>query len=187
MKRKILIFFLVLAMLPIISGAVMHIEMDVVEAQVESIQNNEEVLNVIIPISVKFTIDPFEAGGRGQIYSDVYWIENQNDVSVSMTFVGIGLTFANDTDFEAVPFPFSGYDSGLKSIYLKMEFGWNSTPPIIFTDVGNFNEVTMELGAYLDSSYLLPFWFTGTINPNPAVNWQAGDVKILLAYTLAYV
>jgi hypothetical protein len=50
MKRKILIFFLVLAMLPIISGAVMHIEMDVVEAQVESIQNNEEVLNVIIPI-----------------------------------------------------------------------------------------------------------------------------------------
>jgi hypothetical protein len=161
--------------------------MDVVEIPVKSMQNNEEVLNVIIPISVKFTIDPFEVNGKGQVYSEVYWIENQNDVSVSMTFNGVGLTFANDTDFEAVAVPFSDSDSGLKSIYLEMEFGWNSTPPIIFTDAGNFNEITVELGPYLDSSYLLPFWFAGTINPNPAVKWESGDVKILLTYTLAYL
>lgn len=183
MKRKITAIFFMIALFPVLFGAAMDTD------STDSYEDNDytyvisEVLNVILPSAVEFNIDPFELGGRGQIYSDMYFIENKSETSVFLTFSdGGGVTFANNTDFEAVSYPFGNIKSDLKSIYLVLNFGRDDIPDIVFTDYNHSGGVTIEL----EPHSLIPFSFSGTVNPYPAVKWRAGDVKLCLTYALTY-
>ena len=151
-----------------------------------------DVVNVIVPINVNITIDPLELGGKGQIYSDVFKIENDGDNDVLLTFTDIQVTFSDAMNFEALAQPFNeGIGSNLKSIFMQVDFGRSDVPPAIITDFTTTKEaITIPLSATQDDATetsMLQLNFSGSVNYAPSVAWEDNDVKICMTYKLEVV
>jgi hypothetical protein len=159
------------------------------EQEPEEAENHNPVLNVLIPLSLDFTLDPFEINGRGSVYSDTFKIENHSDFDVVITFSDISVTFANQTDFLPLPRPFNdGAHEYLKAIYLLLDFGRADTPPVIATSpyaAGLSVAVPLSEPGAGPSTCALSI--SGNLNPNPAQSWVSGDVRINVKYTIEAV
>lgn len=157
----------------------------------ESGYDGSEVLNVAVPLTVSIVIDPFEISGKGQIYSDLYEITNFGDADVLLTFTDIQVTFADDTNFEALAKPFDDRtDSDLKSIYLLLNFGRDNITPVAITDPAREDDITIPLAgnqADANGNSFLSFYFSGNVNHLPEVGWKDGDVKISISYKLEVI
>lgn len=157
----------------------------------ESGYDGSEVLNVAVPLTVSIVIDPFEISGKGQIYSDLYEITNFGDADVLLTFTDIQVTFADDTNFEALAKPFDDRtDSDLKSIYLLLNFGRDNITPVAITDPAREDDITIPLAgnqADANGNSFLSFYFSGSVNHLPEVGWKDGDVKISISYKLEVI
>ena len=152
---------------------------------------NDDVLNIVVPITFSVTIDPLEVAGKGQIYSNVYSIVNNGDSDVNLTFTDIQITFADDINFAALAQPYDEQtESELKSIYMLLDFGRIDVPPAVITDPGTKGAITIPLSSTLGNTpenSLVQFNFSGSVNYAPAIPWADGDIKISMAYTLVTV
>lgn len=70
-----------------------------------AIEADSTVMNVSMPLEVPFTINPFEMYGKGQIYSDVFQIENHGAGDVVIDITDIRYIFANEEDFVSMDAP----------------------------------------------------------------------------------
>ena len=152
----------------------------------ETEENPDAVINVIMPVSLDFTIDPFELNGRGSVFSDAYMIENIGEGDVIITFTDITVTFANTIDFKPLPNPF-GDNMGepLKAIYMLLDFGRQDTTPVVATSPTSEGP-SILLSAHEEGGGLsyCALSISGDVNPYPAKTWSSGDVKITVSYTL---
>jgi hypothetical protein len=144
-----------------------------------------EILNVVVPITMQFTLDPLEISGFGQVYSDLYTITNQGNTPVMLTFSDMKVTFANDRDFVTVPEPFDHtFASDKKALFLSLDFGREDIAPVALTDPEFANLLTIPLLSGESSGAVASLSFSGNINYLPDLNWESGDVRISLTYTL---
>ncbi|GHV12553.1 hypothetical protein FACS1894219_05680 [Clostridia bacterium] len=145
-----------------------------------------QLVNVVVPADIDFTIDPFELAGRGQVYADPYVIENHGTNSVLITFTDMNVIFANDTDFKALTQPFDEFsESEYKSVYLVLDFGIDTISPVVLTDYNRAKEVTIPLNA--DENSNVTIGIIGSVNHAPAVDWANDDVKISLTYSIMQI
>jgi hypothetical protein len=146
------------------------------------------VMNVLLPLSLDFTIDPFEINGRGQVHSEEYVIRNLGDTGVTVRFDRMDVAFAGEGDFEALAEPFDeNSGSGRKSIYLSMNFEGGRFPPVVMTDAQapKYFAALLEAPVGGDASgSALSFSFSGSVNHLPYSQWQEGDVKVEITYSL---
>jgi hypothetical protein len=144
------------------------------------------VLNVLLPMSLDFTIDPFEVNGRGQVHSEEYVIRNLGDTGVTVSFDSMGVDFAGEGDFEALPEPFDeNSGSGRKSIYLSLNFSGGRFPSVVMTDAQAPKHFSALLEAPVGGSgSSLSFSFSGSVNHLPSNQWEEGDVKVEITYSL---
>lgn len=144
----------------------------------------ESILNVCVPTSVDFTIDPFELAGRGQIYSDIPPIVNCGDTDVLLTFTDISVRFADGTDFEPMALPFDGDNGfgGRKSIYLAIDYDRGDDVYFVLTDTEPALPPIL-LAAGSDEN-ICALRVSGSVNPYPAEEWREGDVHIRLIYQI---
>jgi hypothetical protein len=158
----------------------------IVSAQADEIvKTPEEIISVIIPTTVDFTLDPLELAGRGQIYSESFVIENRGENSVLLTLSDIRVTFANRVDFEAVPLPFGeDLQTERKALYLALDFGRTDISPIILTDTEHPANVRIPLFDVDTEFSTAALSFTGNINSPAELDWLPGDVHIAMMYTL---
>jgi|GEM_PF-6757299 len=149
------------------------------------------VISVQLPMSLDFTIDPFEVNGRGQIYSDEYTICNFGETDVILNIAEINVSFANDTDFEPLSQPFNGTrGTDRKAIYLIIEFGQYFLQDVVLTDPSNPAQITVGLDApdgYDDFYSEFAFRFSGSVNEHTPHEWRQGDVKVTMIYSLEAV
>jgi len=143
---------------------------------------NNTVVNVVVPISLIFTIDPLELAGRGSVYSDAYMIKNLGDSDVVLKITDITVTYAAGKEFTPLAEPFSG-ESGKNDIYLALGFDRVDTPPIIMTAQEDMSrDIPLSgIGSDLSNCELRIF---GSVNPYPLSAWSAGDVKININYQI---
>jgi len=147
-----------------------------------------EILNVIIPISIDFTIDPLEIDGRGQIYSAEYVIENQGEGDVIVYFTDIEVYFANDSDFQPFSQPIVQYSGlNLKAIFMQLNFGMDDVPSVVLTDSTEHKTAFVYLRAYGNDSSSCSVSLSGSVNPNPYKKWRNGDVRVAMTYQLIAV
>jgi hypothetical protein len=150
-----------------------------------------ELLNVIVPASLDFTVDPFEIAGRGQIYSIPYRIENRGDEDVLLTFSDMRVLFSGEGEFEMLSEPFDiNSGSSRKAICLYLNFDRGELPPVILTDQNRAEEMSIILcGAGTDAEGLsdLALTLSGSVNHAPGADWSDGDVKINIHYRLELV
>jgi hypothetical protein len=144
----------------------------------------EYIVNVAVPSSLDFTIDPFELADRGQVYSGVYSVRNRGDTDVLLTFTETAVIFVSDTDFEALPEPFDENNaSERKAIYLLLDFGRKDVAPVVLTDA-EAEPAQILLTAAGDGESGCMLSLSGSVNPYPAADWRDGDVRIRLNYRL---
>jgi hypothetical protein len=145
---------------------------------------DEPILNVLVPVDIDFTIDPFELAGRGQVYSEPVEFINHGETDVILTITDLAVTFANDTDFETVAAPFGEeYSSDKKAICLLLNFESAYSSAVSITD--DCSPVSFALnarGSAERNSCTLSV--SGAVNPYPAVKWRDGEVKISLTYQM---
>lgn len=144
-----------------------------------------EIISVVVPSTLDFSIDPLEIGGRGSVYSDAYPLVNFGYSDVILTFTNIEVIFANDTDFEPSSSPISERDSGgLKTAYLTLDFGNPEIPPIVLTDLHQRELPEIALGANHKQNSEYSLSVSGSVNAYSDLDWQSGDIQISLAYQL---
>ena len=148
----------------------------------------DEIIDVLIPLSIIFTIDPYDLSGRGTVYSESFVIENNGENDVYITFPEITLTFANETDFKPLSHPFyeDVFDperEPLKAIYLTLDFGREEIEPVIMTAPDPIGPSILLSADDSELSYCA-LSISGNVNPYPDKDWKNGDVKINIAYSL---
>jgi len=143
-----------------------------------------DTLYVALPVSLDFIIDPFELAGRGQVYSEPYEFINYGSADVILTITDVSVIFANDSDFEAVAYPFGNeYVSEKKAICLLMNFGKLPLPSVPITDE-DWTPIALDLRSAGNEYDSFAFSISGTINPFPEIEWCKGDVRIRLTYLI---
>ncbi|MDR0937699.1 MAG: hypothetical protein LBM98_13580 [Oscillospiraceae bacterium] len=151
----------------------------------------DDIISVIVPTTLDFTIDPLELAGRGQIYSEPFFIENRGNSNVVLTLSDINVAFAKDDEFEAVLEPFGDeFQSERKALYLALDFGREGFPPVVLTDLEHPASVLIPLfseesALSADGEYSsVELSFSGNVNYPPELDWLPGDVHIAMTYTL---
>jgi hypothetical protein len=168
-------------------------EEDLIEEDIpeDTIPDNDPVLHVTVPQTLDFVIDPFESGGRGQVYSDARMIENRGDADVLLTFSDISVVFDNGADIEAMRAPFDvyGYNGpARKALYLLLDFGTADTAPLILTDeAARANPPSILLRAAGSEGDACALNLSGIVNCDTDAGWRDGDVKISLNYLMEVI
>jgi hypothetical protein len=162
---------------------------DIRESTTESaLEYDTGLLDVVLPVTVSMTIDPYEINGRGQIFSDTYKFENLGNTDVKLTFTDMKVTFPNEKDFEALAQPFDiESKSDLKAIYMVMNFGRDDIPPVVLTDEEREGQISIPMPSSktdTDDNSFFSISFSGNLNENPALCWRNGDVKINIQYNI---
>ena len=120
------------------------------EADIEEAAEAEdgEIINVSMPMTLDFVLDPFEVSGLGQVYSEEFIIENLGSGDVMVKFTDITVKFASEADdFRPLSEPFSGgWGDSMRAIYLLLDFGREGIAPVVAT-AQNGETVSIILGA----------------------------------------
>lgn len=172
---------------------------DIVENNEKFNFANDDVLTVIVPSKLDFTIDPFEVSGKGQIYSDVFLIQNYSNEDVAVRLENIKYIFANDDDFlslDAPPdIPFGlAHNSDLKEIYMVLHYENRDWENFLITakERSETADIILRAAEYdsegkfvaLNEESTLSFSFSGMVNHMPAKQWENKDVTVSIEYTM---
>jgi hypothetical protein len=158
------------------------------EWQNQEFIQSEPIISVSLPLNLNFTIDPFEVDGRGQVYSETYFVRNFGATSVLFDIVTVGVSFRNYWEHESVPYPFDdSRRTDLKSIYLSLDFDRYNMPSVVLTDPYYPKQSSAVLeahSAYNEEVSQLSFRFSGNVNAVPASAWSRGDVMVTMVYSI---
>jgi len=165
------------------------------------------VINVVVPLNIDFVIDPFEIAGRGQVYSDTHKITNYGDTDVLLIISDVSVAFAQESDIRPLAQPFTGgFSDRSKSIFLLLDFGRPDAQPPAVATAPIDNDILIMLYAQCNLMHeqedadeqetegvvevnrsQSALSISGNVNPYPASEWAAGDVKITVTYRLEAV
>lgn len=154
------------------------------ETQREQIEGREQktadvqasgLRNLQIPQKMDVVIDPWEIDGKGQVYSDVYFIRNIGNEPGVLTLSNLvcrpreqsRVTVKTDRD--------GIHDSDSKCIYMEMLFGNGNR--IIFSSEKSQYQTELKPGEELSVC------FSGEVNENAFEKWVDQDVMVSVVYS----
>ena len=150
----------------------------------EAAPESGEIFNVAMPLSLDFTIDPYELAGRGPVYSDGHMLENLGDHDVILAFVDIEVIFREGADIIPLPQPFDGPDdTEEKEIYLLLDFGRPDVQPLVLTAPPD-EMPRIFLSATDDDFSFCILMISGDVTPYPTKEWMSSDVKIRITFII---
>lgn len=136
---------------------------------------NELNASLQIPQKVTIIINPWEIGGKGQVYSEKYVMCNLGETTGILTLTNYVEASAEQNEI-IVRTDRNGLHQGQgKMIYLEMVLG--NGERVTFTEEGSAYEISLEPGEEL------AFWFDGGVNENASCLWRSGDVSLRMEYT----
>lgn len=176
----------------------------------ESKDSDSTLVQIEVPSNISFILDPFELNSKGQIYSSVFDIVNKSDVDVEIEISDIKYIFSDGSECVASAAPIaSSTDSDKKDIYLFLNWvddvqadmrestssvGVSHTaedldvvitaeekvsPRTFFLKAATYNSKNIQI---ISPASRISFCLDGSINSNPSIPWEKGDVKIELSY-----
>lgn len=160
-------------------------------------QEQTEILyNVAFPTSTKAYLDPGNVSGEGQIFSEHYEIENYGNTDVSVKIKDISIQCLSEEDV----YVFTEEEmidprSIIKKMHINMVWeNENGQEKILHISEGVRDEKVLSLKAasYDDEGKFVSlmdggtgsFYFTGTMNGNPGLQWENGEIVIRFHYEI---
>jgi len=159
--------------------------MDIFDKYDDEYDIGADAMNVALPVSFDFIIDPLELFGRGTVYSDTYTITNHGDTAVIFSIADAAAIFEENGDIVPLARPFDNNTaSERKEIYLMIDFNRDDVAPIVITDAESAKTASIILSAAGGEQSTCEITISGSINPYPAEMWENGDVKFNLTYLI---
>ena len=164
-----------------------------IEAQ--SKEQETVIYNVSFPTSTKAFLDPGDLSGRGQIFSDRYAVENYGNTDVAILVKKLDVLYRSaEDDYELTDAEIMDSHSRVKKMNVDMvwENQNEQTEKTFHVLEGEANEQVLvlraaeydETGAFvkLSDGGSGVFYFTGTLNSNPNIEWEKKEIVVRLSY-----
>lgn len=158
---------------------------------------DDTVYNVLFPTQTHAYLDPGNLSGRGQIFSDQYEIENygNTDVAIKIKKIEIHLKSSEEL-YEISETAITDDQSSIKKINVDMV--WKNKngaeEKVLHVNNGFPDEYVIRLRAAdydengefvsLDQDGTGYFYFTGTLNSNPNLEWDDGELTVSFNYEI---
>ena len=166
-------------------------------------QQTEEVgdirYNVTFPTGTSAHLDPGNVSGRGQIFSDRYTIENHGNTDVVIKIKNIQVFYRSTEDVYALSEEeITDHRSSVKKMNINMVWLNESeqAEKVLNIMEGTADEEVLTLraagydgqGEYagLQDGSAGVFYFTGTLNANPDILWEEGEITVRFDYEIFY-
>lgn len=163
--------------------------------------SDENVLyQVSFPANTKAYFDPGNLSGRGQVFSDRFTVENYGNTNVAIKIKHINVYYLSADDiYEFSDHEITDSASHVKKMNINMV--WENedmqTEKVLQISEGARDEMVLWLRAakYSESGEFLSlsdggtgsFYFTGTVNANPNLNWEDGEITVSFDYEIVNV
>lgn len=165
------------------------------EKEQEEDKESNCIYNVSFPTNSKAYLDPENLSGKGQVFSEEFRVENYGNTDVTIKIKSIEVYFRQREEmYELSAGKVTDDYSDIKK--LNVDVVWKnkntenvlnvvegvSDEEILFLEAGEFD----ENGNFIDlkESSIGSFYFTGTLNSNPKLDWEDGEVTISFDYEI---
>lgn len=155
------------------------------------------VYNVTFPAKTVACLDPDNLSGRGQIFSDEYVVENYSNTDVSIRVKNVKVFyFSTESVYEFYETGIEENSSDVKRLDVNLVWVNNSenTERVLHVTEGECDETVLVLKAaeYNNRGEFISlnegstgfFYFTGTLNANPNIVWEDGEVELQFDYEI---
>lgn len=166
----------------------------------ESEEKNNTILKVEMPTSTRVHIDPENWSGKGQISSDSYQVINYGNTDVIIRIKNIKIIHRNEkeqVEFSEIPV----LDDGSKEKKMNLNMVWgnrreeNGRVLNVMDGKADADVICLEAAKYDGKGQFIElnknsegvFYFTGTVNPNPDIQWIDDEVSIDFDYQIVTV
>lgn len=155
----------------------------------ETFSSEDNVIyNVSFPANIRVQLDPGNLLGKGQVFSERYKVENfgNTDVTIKIknieVFSSVEKESYNFSETEMTEEPFQ-----TKKICVDMT--WENKDgadrKVLPVENGTPNEYVIKLdAARQDKDSIGYFYFTGTMNTSPYINWESANIRVTFHYEI---
>lgn len=161
-------------------------------------EEEENVLySVSFPTDTHACLDPGNLSGKGQIFSEYYAVENYGNTEVKITIKNIDVYYASTEDvYEFSDEEIDDHSSKVKKMNIGMVWGKENeeAEKTIYLSEGVREEEVLTLSAseYEENGEFVSlkegstgyFYFTGTLNANPNIEWEEGELIVRFDYEI---
>lgn len=162
--------------------------------------NEKTILKVEMPAKVQAYFDPQNLSGKGEVYSEKYKVVNYGNRDIVIKIKKINTSYGSDPiSYEFSQEPVQNNSSEKKEVNINMI--WDNAKEtqqrILNIAEGRIEEYVIYLKAAkydkngnfikLDKDSVGMFYFTGTVNSNPDIEWQDGEIALNLSYQIENV
>lgn len=168
--------------------------------EAEKREQNDVIYNVSFPTGVKAFLDPGNLSGRGQIFSDRYAVENYGNTDIAILIRNIDVHYRSEEElYELTDEVIADFHSGVKK--MNVEMVWENenekTENSLHVLEGETDTQVLILRAaeYDENGEFVKladggrgaFYFTGTMNGNPGIVWENGEIAVDFNYEIFYL
>ena len=165
-------------------------EDEVLDSECENIEpinvdEEVEVINIEFPSKLPIVIDPYEIAGNGQVYSELFRIENKGNALTSVIITEVPCIYAEDEGVKPCKMPDSLLEeTEAKRIYMELKFysetekGLELFETVCITDDEAWQPVNVQI---MPGESVL-FEVTGALSLVSEQPWKLGDVEFSISY-----
>ena len=162
--------------------------------------NDKEILKVSMPAKVQAYFDPQNLSGKGEVYSEKYKVVNYGNRDIAIRIKKVNVSYSSDPslyEFSQEPVENSLSDKKKININMVWDNEEETQKQILNVDEGHIEEYVICLKAAkydkngdfvkLDKDSVGIFYFTGSVNSNPDLEWQNGEIGLSFSYQVVSV
>lgn len=167
------------------------------ESVAEEDETGGELYQISFPANIHACLDPGNLSGKGQIFSDRYTIENCGNIDVAIKITNIRVSCLSEEEtYEFSEEKVTDSSSGIKRLNIRMVWGNEAerTETVLQVSEGVRDERVLSLAAVqsdekgeragLSGGSRGYFYFTGTMNANPDIVWEDGEITVHFDYEI---
>lgn len=155
------------------------------------------IYQVSFPADIHAFLDPGDLSGKGQVFSSRYAVENYGNTDIDIVISGIDVYYSSEEDvYEFSEEPVTDYHGRAKKMNIDMVWENESeqAETVLHISEGIQREYVLSLKAseYDDKNEFVGlcdgssggFYFTGTLNGNPDLVWEEGEIIVRFDYEI---
>lgn len=172
---------------------------DIAEKDTKEVEIKIEdgIVNVSFPANIHAYLDPGNLSGKGQVFSDSYVIKNYGNTDLSIKIKNIDINYWSDEyEYEFSKEKITATPSQVKR--LNVDMVWENKREKkknvlnILDSEPNQYVLSLKAAKYskdgefigLNEGSIGSFYFTGTLNANPNLVWEDGEITLGFDYEI---
>lgn len=170
---------------------------DLLNEETVSETDKDVLYQVSFPASTKAYLDPGNLSGKGQVFSEQYQVVNYGNTDIEIRLKNIRVNYLSEDDiYEFTDGEITDAVPGIKKMNINIV--WKNqdglAENVTHVSEGERDETVLRLKAaeYDENGECAGpagggtglFYFSGTLNPNPNLVWEDGEISVSFDYEI---